>query len=259
MIFRWLQNRRRRKLLAAPFPPQWQQYLEKNLPYFRYLDPEERTRLRDALRIFVAEKNWEGCNGLEVTDEMRVTIAAHACLMALGLERDPFASLMSILIYPTSYAAPREDWHAGWSLINEIGLEGQSNYRGPVILSWADVRRDTHHPGHGHNLVWHEFAHQIDMLDRSTNGTPPLETAEQRRRWHQVMVTEFNRLVDDAAHGRATLLDEYGAENEAEFFAVASECFFDCPIELREEHPGLYELLRDYYRQDTAGRMLSHR
>ncbi len=102
--------------------------------------------------------------------------------------------------------------------------------------------------------MWHEFAHQIDMLDRSVNGTPPLEDRAMRRQWHDVMSAEYEQLVEDAEVGRATLLDTYGAESEAEFFAVATECFFDCPVELREQHPKLYELLRGYYGQDTAAR-----
>jgi MtfA peptidase len=255
MIMSWLRARRRKKILATPFPVEWLAYLENNVPHWRLLAPAEQARLRDNLQVFVAEKNWEGCAGLTVTDEMKVTIAAQACLMALGLDSDPFAGLLSILIYPAGYAVPQERWYEGWSIAGESARLGEAWYRGPVILSWADVRRDSRHPGRGRNLVWHEFAHQIDMLDRSNNGTPPLADREQRRRWHDVMTAEYEQLVADARQGRATLLDTYGAESEAEFFAVASECFFDLPVELRQEHPGLYKLLAEYYRQDPAERL----
>lgn len=255
MIFSWLRQRRRRKILAAPFPAAWLAILRKNLPQYQFLTDDEQSRLRDELRVFVAEKNWEGCNGLAVTDEMKVTVAAHACLMALGLDDDPFRNVLSILIYPSGYVVPEERWQPGWSIVGDSDRLGESWYRGPVILAWDEVRYDSRHPGAGRNLVWHEFAHQIDMLDRSTNGTPPLETLRERERWHQVMTDEYEQLVEDAEEGRATLLDTYGAKNEAEFFAVASECFFDCPIDLRDEHPGLYDLLRGYYRQDTAARL----
>jgi Mlc titration factor MtfA (ptsG expression regulator) len=255
MIFSWLRARRRKKLLATPFPEQWLPYLERNLAQYRYLSRDEQQRLRDNLRVFVAEKNWEGCNGLTVTDEMRVTIAAHACLMTLGLDGDPFGGLQSVLIYPSGYAVPQERWLEGWSISGIVGREGESWYRGPVVLSWDNIQEDVEYAGHGNNLIWHEFAHQLDNLDRSTNGTPPLEDPRQRRRWHEVMTSEYEQLVEDAEQGRATLLDEYGAENEAEFFAVATECFFDCPEELRDEHPRLYELLADYYRQDPAARI----
>jgi hypothetical protein len=255
MILSWLRQRRRKKILGMPFPAGWLAFLAKNVEHYRLLTPDEQARLRDNLRIFVAEKNWEGCAGLKVTDEMKVTIAGQACLMALGLEGDPFAGVLSILIYPTGYAVPQERSYEGWSIAGDVARLGEAWYRGPVILSWADVRRDSRHPGYGRNLVWHEFAHQIDMLDRSTNGTPPLADRGLRRRWHDVMTAEYQQLITDAEAGRATLLDTYGADSEAEFFAVATECFFDCPVELRGEHPGLYELLREYYHQDPARRL----
>ncbi len=254
MFLSWLRSRRRKKILATPFPAAWERFLKKNVPHFRFLSAAEQTRLRDELRVFIAEKNWEGCAGLEVTDEMKVTIAAQASLMTLGLSGEPFRNVLSVLIYPSGYAAPEDRWYEGWSITGESGRLGESWYRGPVILSWDEVRRDSRRPGEGRNLVWHEFAHQIDMLDRSTNGTPPLADRQQRQRWHDVMTAEYEQLVTDAEEGRATLLDTYGASNEAEFFAVATECFFDCPVDLRAEHPGLYDLLRGYYGQDPAER-----
>ncbi len=255
MILSWLRRRRRAKILATPFPREWLLHLERNVRHYAYLAHDRQEKLRDDLRIFVVEKNWEGCAGLEVTDEMKVTIAAHACLMALAIDGDPFRGLLSVLIYPASYLVPEERWYEGWSISKETAHEGEAWYRGPVILSWADVRRDSRHPGEGRNLVWHEFAHQLDMLDRSTNGTPPLADPAQRRRWHDVMTAEYEQLVADAEQRRATLLDTYGASSEAEFFAVATECFFDRPVDLRREHPRLYELLAEYYCQDPAARM----
>ncbi len=138
----WLRQRRRRRLLATPFPDAWLAYLKKNVRHYRYLSSAEQARLRDALRIFVAEKNWEGCAGLVVTDEMKVAIAAQACLMALGLEGEPFRNVLSILIYPSGYAVPEERWYEGWSIAGESDRLGEAWYRGPVILSWAEVRRD---------------------------------------------------------------------------------------------------------------------
>jgi Mlc titration factor MtfA (ptsG expression regulator) len=256
MILSWLRLRRRAKLLETSFPAEWLLYLERNVPHYQYLTADEQARLRDRLRWFVAEKHWEGCAGLTVTDEMKVTIAAQACLMTLGLSGEPLANVLSILIYPNEYTVPEERWYeGGWSIMGESQRSGEAHYRGPVILSWADVRRDSRYPGRGRNLVWHEFAHQIDMLDRSINGTPPLESHQQRIRWHDVMTAEYQRLITDAQAGRATLLDTYGASSEWEFFAVATECFFDRPVELQEKHSELYELLREYYGQDPAGRV----
>jgi Mlc titration factor MtfA (ptsG expression regulator) len=255
MIFSWLRERKRKKILAAPFPAEWEACIERNVPHYERLSHAEKQKLRDDVQVFVAEKNWEGCSGLAVTDEMKVTIAAQACLMALALEGEPFRGVLSILIYPTGFAVPEHHTQEGTSIVGESERLGEAWYRGPVILSWAEIAEDAEHPGDGRNLVWHEFAHQVDMLDRSINGTPPLATRDQRQRWHEVMTAEFEQLRRDAQRRRATLLDKYGADSEAEFFAVASECFFDCPLELRDEHPRLYELLRDYYRQDPAARM----
>jgi Mlc titration factor MtfA (ptsG expression regulator) len=255
MLFSWLKKRRRRKLLAAPFPAEWLKYLETNVGHYRYLSPAEQAQLRDDLRIFIAEKNWEGCGGLRMTDEIKVTVAAQACLLVLGMEPYYFDRVRSILVYPAGFRAPESvDWHSG--LVDEEGadLSGQAWYRGPVVLSWEDVLTEGREPGYGQNLVYHEFAHQLDMLDGVVDGTPPLRDRVQARRWREVMTREYQRLVNESERGRATLLDEYGATDEGEFFAVATECFFDQPVALRRRHPALYDLLRDYYRQDPAAR-----
>jgi Mlc titration factor MtfA (ptsG expression regulator) len=257
MLFDWRKRDRRLQLLARPTPTGWFDILERNVAHHRYLDNSELQRLFDQLRIFVPEKNWEGCGGLQMTDEIKVTIAAQACLLTLGLDDDCYDHFSSILVYPHAYLAGKEriDRHG---LILEVSDDdarlGEASYRGAVVLSWDTVLHDGRHPRHGGNLVYHEFAHQLDMLDGSVNGTPLLRDAAQRQRWHEVMTREFRRLRNAAQHGRATLLDQYGATNEGEFFAVATECFFDRPVELQARHAELYELLRDYYRQDPAAR-----
>jgi MtfA peptidase len=260
MVFSWLRRRRRERILATPFPTAWLTYLDVNVPHYALLNWTDQARLRDDLRVFVAEKNWEGCAGLTVTDEMKVTIAAQACLMALGLEREPFRGVLSILIYPDNYLARREPRYLGspeWMIVNTAPrrLAGQAMYRGPVILSWEDVLESSRNLGQGSNVVWHEFAHQLDMLDRSTNGTPPLETPAERQRWFHVMMAEYQQLIDDVSEGRETLLDPYGRQNETEFFAVVTECFFDQSVAMRDRHPELYKLLSDYFHQDPAARM----
>ena len=187
MILRWLRERRRRKLLATPFPAQWLRWLERNVAHYPHLSAADQARLRDRLRVFVAEKNWEGCAGLQVTDEMKVTIAAQACLMTLGLDGDPFDGLLSILIYPSGYAVPEERWHEGWSIAGYSARRAKPTIADRSFSPGMTFARTRQHPGQGNNLVWHEFAHQIDMLDRSVNGTPPLEDRSMRRQWHDVM------------------------------------------------------------------------
>jgi Mlc titration factor MtfA (ptsG expression regulator) len=256
MLFSWLTNRRRRQLLAEPFPPAWLEYLQKNVAHYRFLSAAEQARLRDDLRIFVAEKSWEGCGGLTMTDEIKVTIAVQACLLVLGLEHNYYDRVQSILVYPRGYLAPEPHADRAGIVHEGEGRLGEAHYRGPVILSWAEVLTDGRNPNRGKNLVFHEFAHQLDMLDGVIDGTPPLRDRAQYRKWQQVMTAEYQRLIDDSERGRATLLDEYGTTDEAEFFAVATECFFDLPVQMKRRHPQLYELLRDYYRQDPAQRCL---
>ncbi len=242
-------------LLAQPFPEPWIKTLRRNVVCYSYLSAAEQAGLRDILRVFVAEKNWEGCGGLEMTDEIKVTVGGQAAIMLLGLEHDYFSSVLSILVYPAAFEVPRRRQVGGLELDEQSDLLGEAWYRGPVILSWKEVLHEGRHPHSGRNLIWHEFAHQLDMLDRSTDGTPPLRSHEQLLRWQEVMTAEFNQLKEDAELGRPALLDYYGATNEAEFFAVATECFFDLPGELIDEHPNLYSLLADYYGQDPAQRM----
>ncbi len=253
MLFSWLRRRRRQKLLAQPFPADWLPYLHDNVAHYRYLSAAEQARLRDDLRVFLAEKSWEGCGGLTITDEMKVTIAAQACLLVLNLGLESYHRVVSILVYPHGYRATDV---AGPGGIVEGASDrlGEAHYRGPVILSWDEVLADGRHPSAGKNLVFHEFAHQLDMLDGVIDGTPPLRDRDQYRRWQKVMTAEYQRLIEASAEGRATLLDKYGTVNEGEFFAVATECFFDKPVALARRHPPLYDLLREYYGQDPAAR-----
>jgi Mlc titration factor MtfA (ptsG expression regulator) len=256
MIFAWLKNRRRRKLLAQPFPAAWLEFLHNNVAHYRYLSGAEQAKLRDELRIFVADKNWEGCGGLAMTDEMKVTIAAQACLLVLGMRHNYFDRVLSILVYPHGYRDPMDGFGGDGLVHRGQARLGESWYRGPVVLAWDHVRFEGQHPSGGKNVVFHEFAHQLDMLDGIINGTPPLGSPEESRRWAEVMTAEYKQLQSASEHGQATLLDQYGTTNEGEFFAVATECFFDRPVALRQRYPRLYELLRDYYRQDPARRVM---
>lgn len=256
MVFAWLRRWRRRRLLAQPFPRAWLEYLERNVAHYRYLSPAEQARLRDDLRVFIAEKHWEGCGGLVLTDEMKLTIAAQACLLVLGMEHNYFDRVLSVLVYPHAFVDTHEK-QGPLGVVDGRGAAcvGQAWYRGPVILAWDEVRDNARHPRRGHNVVYHEFAHQLDMLDGVIDGTPPLGAKDQQQRWQEVMSAEYHRLVSASEHGRATLIDGYGATNEGEFFAVATECFFDLPAPMKQRHPALYDLLRTYYRQDPAARV----
>ena len=258
MIFAWLRRRRRRRILAQPFPEQWKRWLSRRVGCWPYLDDDERQKLENDVQVFVAEKRWEGCDGLEVTDEVKVAIAAGACMLLLGLEHDLYPNVTTILVYPSDYEAVWDRPGYGEIVPEEPTPRlGEAHYRGPIVLSWDSVRHDLGHPRDGHNLVYHEFAHKLDMLDGLIDGTPPMKGGERYIGWVKVMAAEYERLCDRLDEGRVTLLDEYGATNIAEFFAVATEVFFEKPKKMQRAHAGLYAVLRDFYEQDPAERMRS--
>lgn len=253
-MFRWWTRRRRRRLLRQPFPAPWREILQR-VRLYRELNAEERRRIERDLRILVHEKHWEGCGGLRITDEVRLVIAAQAALLLLGLEHDYYRGVQSILVYPGTFLVPGSR-QAGTSLVHEAAQPtlGLAAMQGPVVLAWDSVLQGNDNPEDGRNVVLHEFAHKLDMLDRFADGAPPLNNRDQYRSWTRIMSREFARLGHSAARGRRTLLDQYGATSPAEFFAVATELFFEKPLQMRERHAELYGLLGDYYRQDPAAR-----
>ena len=258
MLFGWLTERRRRQIEAEPFPAAWEAVLERNVRHFRLLDEDERDQLRKLVQVFVAEKNWEGAGGLAIDDEIRVTIAGEACLLLLGREHALYEDVTSIIVYPSTVRAPERPRSFFDTRVEPVAephvLLGEAHRGGPVILSWDAAKRGARDPNDGHNVVIHEFAHKIDMLDQRADGTPPLESRAELQTWAQVASAAFVALKDSAERGEPTLLDAYGATNEAEFFAVATEFFFERSAELDKVHPELYALLRAYFRQDPAAR-----
>lgn len=255
MVFGFLTARRRARLRAQPVPREWRQVAERNLPFFSRLSPADQAELLGHVQVFLAEKHFEGCGGLELTDEIRVTIAAQACLLLLHRETDYYPRLRSILVYPSGYTA-HEEFHVDggiWSEGPEDRLGHTEEHLRALVLAWDSARHGALDPTDGENLVLHEFAHQLDFEDASTNGTPALESHAEYLAWGRVMSEEFEALRSAEEAGEATLLDQYGAENPAEFFAVVTEAFFERPHALRRRHPALYERLASFYRQDPTG------
>jgi Mlc titration factor MtfA (ptsG expression regulator) len=253
MLLTWWRNRRRRKLLATPFPAEWDAMLPTHCRHFSRLSADEQDRLRDHLRILIAEKHWEGCNGLVITPEIQVTIAAQAALMSLGFEQLPFDRLLSILVYPETFVAKRmTPMSPGAYLESNEPRLGEAWYQGPVILVWREIREQCLESPDGRNVVIHEFAHLLDMQDRDINGVPSLDDQQQYDTWLEVTGAEFDRLKLQTHLGHRTVIDSYGATNRAEFFAVASETYFEEPRRLRNQIPRLYDVLKAYYKQDPA-------
>ena len=258
-MFHWLRDHRRAEMRERPFPPEWESVVQANVAHYCMLDNAERAELHSMIQVFLEEKHWEGCGGLELTDEIRVTIAAQACLLQLRLPHDYYRNVQSILIYPSTVVPPERQagvFERGGSLVSApVPLLGQAFVQGPVILVWDAVLHGARHPEQGHNVVYHEFAHKLDMLDGVADGTPPLVDREQLALWVDVCSREFLRLRSLAEMGHKTFLDAYGAKNEAEFFAVATEEFFDRPLALQAHALDLYRVLMAYYHQDPAERV----
>lgn len=256
MFFEWLKNRKRDKLREAPFPERWLAYLEASVPHYAALTEPEQQVLQDDTRIFLHEKHWEGCGGLQLTEEMQVVISAQASLLSLNLERKYYPNVLSVLVYPSTYRARvRTVGPAGVVTEGYSHRLGEAWETGPVILSWQDVQTGGRNPRDGRNVVFHEFAHKLDMLNGRSDGTPRLYDDAAYERWYAGMKREWDHLVRAARYGRRTFLDPYGAENASELFAVATEAFFEKPLPMRDYHPDLYAVLQEYYRQDPADRL----
>jgi len=248
----WL-RRRRARLGSAEFPVAWEEILSRSMPVYGRLPAELKARLKQALPVFLAEKRFIGCAGLTITDEIRLPVAAQACLLVVNRGVGQYDHVRSILIYPAAFITRHEHRDdAGVHTWEEKVLSGESWTEGRVILSWDDVEEGLETGADACNVVYHEFAHQLDQADGEANGAPALDDAESYRRWSNVLRKEFDQLQRRLAAGEATLLPEDAAENAAEFFAVATEVFMEQPAELRARHPALYEELSRYYCLDPV-------
>ena len=237
-------------LRSRPFPPSWLAILEPGLPIYTALSMQEQSRLRQLIQLFIARKRFYGCAGLIITEEIRVTIAAEACLLLLNKGWSVYPKLSSILVYPTAFRVARDQHQAdGTVAAAEHHLLGESWSNGRVILSWDDVEHGVGDFTDGHNVVLHEFAHQLDAESGSTNGAPPLRRNSYQS-WASIFTENFENLQAMSLHRHKTVIDEYGATNPAEFFAVATETFFEKPRQLYLKRPELYEELRQYYQLD---------
>ena len=240
-MFGFFKKRRRRKIREGTFPEEWIAILETNLGVYRLLAPEDQRELQEHVMVFLAEKRFEGCGGLEIDDEIRVTIAGQACLLLLHREPAYYPSLKTILVYPSSYLAKNP-----YDADEKSHRLGESWQYGPVVLAWDSSRRGGKNAFDGHNVVLHEFAHALDMLGGIVDGTPPMP-AGLRSRWADVCQHEYDTLNSQLESGMRTVIDPYGATNPAEFFAVVTEHFFEQPHVLHDAHPDLWEVFADYY------------
>jgi hypothetical protein len=241
--------RRRRALAAHSLTADERRALEAWLPFARGLPAELRDRLERLTAVFVGEKHFTGCGGLAVTPEMRVAIAAQACLLVLGRNTHVYDRLHSVLVYPSQFVVPGE-WHDEDGVVTEESrvLAGEAWDVSRVILSWEDVN-SRGAPGEAYNVVIHEFAH---YLDHESGGAPWIAGSGARRRWFRLLDEELERLRAQAEAGERSFLDHYATQDRGEFFAVASEAFFEEPAAFARELPALHRALSDVYRLDPA-------
>ncbi len=253
-MFDFFKGRRRAALRREPLTPAERAIVEKNVPYVAKLDEADREELEGLVRIFLAEKSFEGCGGLELTEEMEVTIAALACILLLHRETDVYPGVDAILVYPSAYRAPARSSEGGVVIEGEQARLGESWTRGVVVLAWDHVKSGASQPADGQNVVLHEFAHQLDGEDGSMDGAPDLGARARYTSWAHVLGSEFSELSEKLHAGRRSDIDTYGATNPAEFFAVVTEMFFEKPRAMKRRHPELYDELAAFYRQDPASR-----
>ncbi len=246
-----LKERRRARLRERPFPEEWVELLDRCVPLYRRLPPEDRAELHGHVQVFLAEKRFEGGDGFAITDEVRLSIAAQACLLLLHRETNYFPVLSSIIVYPAEFVARlRDEDENGVVWEEDEERAGESWSLGSLVLSWRDILEDREHADEDLNIVLHEFAHQLDAERGEMNGQPPIADSELRDEWSSAMLDAYESLADQVDAGRKTALDPYGAEHPSEFFAVATETFFQAPRRLQAVYPRAYRVLARYYKQD---------
>ena len=249
-------RRRRERLRSEPVPRGWEEVIDAGVPHTRFLDRDEREELEHTMQVFLDRVAFEGAGGFVVDDVVRITIAAQACLLLIGQgDQEVYPRLSSVVVYPAAWIVEQEQQNPdGTVTVQRQRRLGESWGAGTLVLSWDDVERGAADVNDGQNVVFHEFAHQLDSEEPWSAGAPVLAHRAMYARWAQVLGGEFRALVDDIEHHRKHLLDAYGATNAAEFFAVTTEFFFERPRQLRQRHPELYEQFRLFFQQDPAAR-----
>jgi Mlc titration factor MtfA (ptsG expression regulator) len=252
VMFEFLfKGRRRQKLLDALLPDEWLQIIESKVAVYSRLSAEQQQRLIQAVKVIAAERPFVGCQGLEVSDEVKVTIAAQAALLLLGEEGYYFDRVPTIFVYPRHQLARTVHDLTHAHLVEEdVPIDGQALEQGEIRLAWNEVLYGASDPADGENVVLHEFAHHLDRLDGEMGGTPPLASHQQREQWVAVFERELDELRREQDRGSETFLHEEAAESRAELFAYSTECFFEQPHELEQWHPELFGCLLSFYKTD---------
>jgi Mlc titration factor MtfA (ptsG expression regulator) len=256
-MFDWWRRLTRAQVIAEPFPASFHDLIVRSVPCAELLDREELEKLEALVRIFNSEKSFEAAGGLTLTDEMRIVIAARACLLLLHrieLDRPLYADVQTVIVYPSAYRV-RGKRREGYVMVegDQVRL-GESWSQGVVVLSWDAVVAGSANPSDGHDVVLHEFAHQLDAEDGVMDGTPELDDRDRYSVWSKVAGAEYAELREEVERHATTSIDAYGATSPPEFFAVVVEQFFENPLALEAGHPALYAELETFFRFDPAER-----
>jgi Mlc titration factor MtfA (ptsG expression regulator) len=254
MIFKWLRNRRRKKVISSDSPSGLVKTLESWLPLYSRLNKKDRLELIGHVNVLLNEKRFIGAHDLKVTDQMKFLICGQAAMLLLHRKTNYFPNVNNIIIYESAFASMIDEGIGGNTYIKKYQPRvGESNsHTGTIVLSWASALAGASNPSDGQNVVLHEFAHQLDSEDGKTNGAPLLPSNTAYRVWAKEMTKEFYQLQDDLRKDRKTFIDKYGATNPAEFFAVITESFFEKPQGLKKKYPDLYKVLSKFYKQDPT-------
>ncbi len=246
-------SNREKNLMIRDLPEEWLRLLQRNVALYKFMPEALKKELHGRINIFIDKKDFEGCGGLAITDEIKVTIAANACILLLNKAMECYPTLNSVLVYPSAYIA-RSASRLGNQMIQgpEHALDGESWELGNVVLTWDAAKYESRKLGTGNNVVMHEFAHQLDQANGAADGIPILHSREEYYQWSKILENEFNELCDETENGLEDVIDEYGASSRAEFFAVATEAFFSCPKLMQQKHPALYLALKDFYLLDPV-------
>jgi Mlc titration factor MtfA (ptsG expression regulator) len=247
-----LQRSRRDKLFFKPLPSGWIQILEDNVPLYSLLPENLKDELHGRINIFLDEKEFIGCRGLQMSDEIRITISGNACILLLKRDKRCFPRFTTILVHPDTYVAKQVTYDGLVEVHDDNIRSGESWHRGPVVLSWADVIHGSLNSDDGHNVVLHEFAHKLDEENEIMNGLPVLRDSSHYADWAKVLSKEYDSLLIRVEHRANSVIDAYGAVSPAEFFAVATESFFEKPLQMKQKLPELYEQFKIFYNMDPA-------
>ncbi|MBA6351188.1 zinc-dependent peptidase [Colwellia sp. BRX9-1] len=243
----------RDKIRRQPFKKTWRKIIQQRMPYFGQMPTDLQLQLKQHIQVFLAEKTFVGCNGVKITDEIRITIAAQACLLLLNRKTNFYPKLQTILVYPRAFIKQQQNMGTdGLRYQQKVALAGESWDFGKVVLSWQDTLDGAKIPDDGRNVVIHEFAHQLDQENGSANGAPILDEGQSYQGWSAAFSLQFEQLKMQARTGAPSLFDYYGATNPAEFFAVTSEVFFEQAKQFHAKYPMLYQQLKNYYHVDPV-------